>query len=255
MKKCYFLVLLLILTANFSFAQWTTSGNNIYYTAGAVGIGTTSPNAALTVIGTVLSSVPGAGGDNNNLMLGNPSAASNTNDLRAGIWLDNDGRLKFRSVTGYGMAFRSTSNTFDILNITDGGLSIGAQTLPSGYSFAVNGNAIATSFTVQAYANWPDYVFKSGYKLPPLNLVKAYIDQNHHLPDVPSAEQVAKDGFNLGDMNKVTMQKVEELTLYLIEKDEKINEQQKQINEQGKRLEKLEATLNQLTAAKADALR
>ncbi|SHN37603.1 hypothetical protein [Mucilaginibacter sp. OK098] len=119
----------------------------------------------------------------------------------------------------------------------DGNVGI-ATTDTKGYTFAVNGTAIATSMTVKAYANWPDFVFKPTYKLPTLTEVKTYIDQNHHLPDVPSAAEVEKNGLNLGEMNKVLVKKVEELTLYLIEKDKQLSEQQDQINQIKNQLEK-----------------
>jgi hypothetical protein len=77
---------------------------------------------------------------------------------------------------------------------------------------------------------FPDYVFKPTYKLRPLAEVKSYIDQNQHLPEMPSAQEVEKNGVNLGEMNKLLVKKVEELTLYLIEKDEKQQKQQEQIS-------------------------
>jgi len=123
------------------------------------------------------------------------------------------------------------------LVVNNGNVSIGTPN-SYGYKFAVNGNVIATSMTVKLYANWPDYVFKKDYQLPSLTDVKTYIDQNQHLPDMPSEAEVAKDGLNLGEMNKLLVKKVEELTLYLIEKDKKDKEKdellislQKQINE------------------------
>jgi hypothetical protein len=88
---------------------------------------------------------------------------------------------------------------------------------PHGYKLAVNGSAIATSMTVKLYADWPDYVFKQGYKLPSLTEVKNYIGKYHHLPDMPSEQEVIKDGIDLREMNKLLTKKVEELTLYLIE--------------------------------------
>jgi hypothetical protein len=67
--------------------------------------------------------------------------------------------------------------------------------------------------------------------------VKTYIDQNHHLPEIPSEQEVAKNGINLGEMNKLLLKKVEELTLYLIEKDKKEKEQDI-------RIEQLEKMIN-----------
>ena len=110
-----------------------------------------------------------------------------------------------------------------------GNLSIGT-TDSKGYKFAVNGSTIATSVTVKSAANWPDYVFKKDYKLPSLQEVKAYIDQNQHLPEIPSEQQIAKEGLDLGEMNKLLMKKVEELTLYLIEKDKEVREQRTDID-------------------------
>ena len=123
-----------------------------------------------------------------------------------------------------------------------GNVGIGTITPPTGYKLAVNGSAIATSMTVKVNSAWPDYVFKKEYQLPTLAEVKNYIDKNQHLPDMPSAKEVEKEGLNLGEINKILTKKVEELTLYLIEKDKELKEikelnekntlsQQQQLNE------------------------
>jgi hypothetical protein len=118
----------------------------------------------------------------------------------------------------------------------DGRLGIGTSTIPTGYKLAVNGAAIATSMKVKLYANWPDFVFMKDYKLPTLTEVKNYIDKNQHLPDIPSANEVHKNGLDLGEMNRLLLKKVEELTLYLIDKDEQMNKQQQQAEKTNKEL-------------------
>jgi hypothetical protein len=97
---------------------------------------------------------------------------------------------------------------------------------------------------VKLVANWPDYVFKKDYALPSLADVKTYIDQNQHLPEIPSAQQIEKDGINLGEMNKLLLKKVEELTLYLIEMKTKLESQQKNNEELQKRVSGLEKSLS-----------
>jgi hypothetical protein len=111
--------------------------------------------------------------------------------------------------------------------ITKEGL-IGIGTTTPHEALSVNGNIRSKEVKVEI-ANWPDYVFKPAYKLPSLTEVKNYIDKNQHLPDVPSEQDVTKNGINLGEMNKLLMKKVEELTLYLIEKD-KGDHKQEMIN-------------------------
>lgn len=71
---------------------------------------------------------------------------------------------------------------------------------------------------------WPDYVFDKGYNLMPLTETEQYIEANGHLPNVPSAAEVETDGMSVGEMNKVLLQKVEELTLYVIELQKQIDE-------------------------------
>ena len=71
---------------------------------------------------------------------------------------------------------------------------------------------------------WPDYVFGDTYRLMTLEETEQYIRDNGHLPDVPSAAEVEEEGLSLGEMNKVLMQKVEELTLHVIELQKQIDE-------------------------------
>jgi hypothetical protein len=138
---------------------------------------------------------------------------------------------------GYNVALENVVNNDSFLI---GHVGVNINSMPTGYQFAVNGNAIATSMTVKLYANWPDYVFKPDYELPALTDVKTYIDQNHHLPEIPSAAEIAKDGLNLGEMNKLLMKKVEELTLYLIEKDKEQKDLKEKVTILTERIQVLE---------------
>jgi hypothetical protein len=105
----------------------------------------------------------------------------------------------------------------------------------------VHASAVLVDQTVQAT---PDYVFDKDYDLSSLKDVKTYIDKNHHLSEIPSAEQVAKDGINLGEMNAKLLKKIEELTLYLIEKDNELKLQKKLLINQQNQLNNVKKKLH-----------
>ena len=86
---------------------------------------------------------------------------------------------------------------------------------PLGWRLAVNGQIRAKEIKVET--GWADFVFKKDYYLPPLTEVESFIRENGHLKDIPSAEEVEKNGVMLGEMNSKLLQKIEELTLYMIE--------------------------------------
>lgn len=108
--------------------------------------------------------------------------------------------------------------------------NVGIGTLNPDQKLTVNGQVHATSVVVTSTVP-ADYVFNSDYYLRPLADVKTYVDKNHHLPDVPAAADFKKDGQNLGEMNMLLLRKVEELTLYMMEKD-KAQQEQNEINKQ-----------------------
>lgn len=79
--------------------------------------------------------------------------------------------------------------------------------------------------------SWPDYVFEEGYVLMPLSEVEKFINENGHLPNVKSADQIEKEGLNLNESNKVMMEKIEEMTLYMIELEKKVKRLESKIAE------------------------
>jgi hypothetical protein len=83
--------------------------------------------------------------------------------------------------------------------------------------FSVDGVGAFKEIAVLEPLQWADYVFDKDYKLITLDSVKTFVDQNHHLPNVPSAEEVSKNGIMLGEMNAILLRKIEELTLYVID--------------------------------------
>lgn len=110
--------------------------------------------------------------------------------------------------------------------------NVGIGTMNPQERLSVNGKIRAQEIKVEQ-ANWPDYVFAGAYELMGLNQLKDYIQQHNHLPDMPSAAEVADQGINLGEMNAKLLKKVEELTLYLLEKDSELkNEKDKNAAQQ-----------------------
>lgn len=105
----------------------------------------------------------------------------------------------------------------------DGNVTIGTTTIPAGYKMAVAGNMIAEKVKVRKQSSgWPDYVFSPTYKLPRLEEVEKFTKENSHLPEIPSAKEIEKEGQDLGEMNRLLLKKVEELTLYMIEQNKEI---------------------------------
>lgn len=114
---------------------------------------------------------------------------------------------------------------------SNGTVGIGTND-PKGFKLAVNGNIRAREIKVEN-TNWPDYVFAPSHNLLLLENLELYIRQHKHLPEIPSATEVKQNGFNLGEMDAKLLQKIEELTLYIITQD-------KEMKAMKSRLDKLE---------------
>ncbi|NLU94423.1 hypothetical protein [Chitinophaga sp. Ak27] len=131
------------------------------------------------------------------------------------FWInEGDNALKLGGVGG------STPPAQGVLNITNQGL-VGIGTLAPQSELSVKGTITAQRVKV-TQTGWADYVFHKDYPLSPLAAVEKYVTTYQHLEGIPSAVEVAKEGIDVGEMNKKLLEKVEELTLYLIEQNKKI---------------------------------
>ncbi len=99
-----------------------------------------------------------------------------------------------------------------------------------------DGLLYAREIKVNLETSWPDYVFEPTYKLRPLSEVKQFILENKHLPNVPSAEEIKENGLNLGEGNKILLEKVEEMTLYMIQMEENLKKQEELLKTQSELL-------------------
>ena len=107
---------------------------------------------------------------------------------------------------------------------TQGNLTVGGTlTVGDGFVCDSAGNMKVKHLRVTT-TDWPDYVFGKAYRLMPLNEVETYVNKEGHLPEIPSASEVETDGVDQGEMNKMLLQKVEELTLYIIDLRKQIEE-------------------------------
>ncbi|MBQ4820255.1 hypothetical protein [Aquimarina sp. MMG016] len=186
--------------------------------SGNVGIGTTNPSGKLEILKNADLS--------NAITLPNSGliirADNNGNDASLRFGVDNT-NLKAVIQTQQ----TTTAAKFDLLiNPFGGNIGIGTTTPDS--KLAVNGNIHAKEVKIDLIG-WPDYVFESDYNLPTLQEVENHIVEKGHLQNIPSAAEVAENGIQLGEMNKKLLEKIEELTLYMIEQNKKTAQLQKEV--------------------------
>lgn len=108
--------------------------------------------------------------------------------------------------------------------------NVGIGTSAPTDKLSVNGNIRAKEVKVEN-ANWPDYVFSKSYELPSLQSTEEHIREKGHLPGIPSAAEVKQNGVDLGEMNAKLLQKIEELTLYLIKVSKRADNQELDIKQ------------------------
>lgn len=218
-------------------ADWSMHTDMIIK-AGKVGIGTTDPSEALEVKGLIR--IHNANSHDNN----SPGIVGAIDDdfLYAGQYLNHYGFgfHHYNDGSGYDgqNAYISGYYGVDIftgkrnrIRINNNG-NVGIGTVSPTHKLSVNGTVKAKRIVVST-SGWSDFVLQDEYQLMPLSEVEKSIRQNNHLPGIPSEKEVLENGVDVGDMQTKLLQKIEELTLYMIEQD-------KQVQLQGEALLKLQ---------------
>jgi hypothetical protein len=241
-------------------------GDGLRVTKGKVGIGTITP-AAILHIATSNDLNPNNIGntnfDNRHLAIG--STGANASSLAFSKNCTSNGSAYITSATiglswdpiGFQASdynwFSGGSTTPNMILNASGNLGLGIKNPQN--KLDVNGTIHSKQVDVDMNG-WSDFVFNPSYNLASLSTIKNYLDKNHHLPDMPSEKEVVKDGVNVGNMLKLQTQKIEELTLYLIEKDQQLTDQKKEIEQlkqkQEARMSALEQALSKLTSNSKD---
>lgn len=265
--------------ANYTTLSFSADRYRLYATAtntevlsvlenGNIGIGRVNPISTLDVNGRITFN----GNNENQLYLADPApsngAATNTTVLRGrqvDVFASDNVVLRSGLGTNDKISFMTNGSEKMLIN-HDGNVGIGTDDT-FGRKLAVNGNGAfrnevdASEFRVYTNGSevigdagaspaWPDYVFEDDYNLLPLKEVEKHIEEKGHLPNIPSAKEVEEKGhFSLGVMNKKLLEKVEELTLYLIDQNKKLEKQGeliRKLEKQEERLKKLEKELSEL---------
>ena len=192
-----------------------------FTSGGYLGVGIQSPNDELHIYRS--SGVPSLKieSDNGNATIRLDASAGNTgtsqirftenNGLSGAIWYDYS--------TDALMFYESGSTMY----LQNGRVGIGS--LPNiNYKLSVNGKMIAEELKVQLSENWPDYVFTEDYSLMSLGEMEYFIRKHGHLPGIPSSSEVEEaGGIDLGEMNRLLLEKIEELTLHMISQQKEID--------------------------------
>ncbi len=200
--------------------------------SGYIGINTTTPRQRLHIVnGNILvtrtsaKDIDAPGSTNGSILFGDQSTTTHPYGRWGIEYLNQDG--------AQGLNFWKTwDENGGVLNYVlflcekepyKGNVGIGTKNPTK--KLSVNGSVLAKEVIVSNESTyWPDYVFSSDYELMSLGDLEAFVQANSHLPGVPSAAEVEEEGIKLGEMNTVLLQKVEELTRYVIDLQKQIDE-------------------------------
>lgn len=200
---------------------------------GRVGIGTSTPADKLDVNGIIATGSTGTADGVLRLYTTRPDPTQSTWSGTAGSGNEAWHLISRNMASPYTNQGDLMFSYFDderwrthmVLDHETGALAIGTNPRPNGYKLMVDGKVLCEELKVQLSQNWPDYVFSSDYELMPLSEVEQHIDAKGHLPGVPSAATVEEEGgVAVGEMQRKLLEKVEELTLYLIDLEKKNKE-------------------------------
>ncbi len=237
------LIMLLVLTVNVQAVEgsWSSSGNVIYYNDGNVGVGTSSPRNKFDVMGdAVIGRSDGSlfviqtpatetrlytsGGKPIVFPQGNIGIGTTVPQNKLHV----EGDVIFGRSGGTNLYFQTP--TTDARIYAQGGKpilfpqgNIGIGTYSPTHRLSVNGTIKAKEIIV-SNSGWADYVFEDDYKLMSIKDLDAYIKTHKHLPNIPNATEVEENGVQLGEVQRLQLEKIEELTLYIIELEKRVEQ-------------------------------
>lgn len=211
----------------------TSGTGGIFVSTGGkvrIGTGTTAPTNALEVNGTTVSTnlkISGLASSTEKVLT--VGTGGQVSSAEVSTFADNMGNhmatqninLNGKKIVG------SSASTAGLFVGTNGNVRIGNGSGDPSNALEVNGIVRSKEVLVEI-TEWSDFVFEKDYKLMSLAEVEQFVKQHGHLPDVPSANEVEENGIGLGEMNALLLQKIEEMTLHLIEMEKRIQELESQ---------------------------
>jgi len=220
MKKILLLVMLSVCHNGFC--------QNTFPAIGNIGIGTNAPektlqiNASNSDAGLRIHAVTGNNNTSTPYLLLTGGYQTNNGVAFRGVNDQNYGRKALAFYSGWegDIDNPSITNLLERMRISSNG-NVGIGTINPKNKLDVNGTIHSQEVKVDMNG-WSDFVFKKEYNLPTLEEVEKHIADKGHLENIPNEEEVLKNGINLGEMNAKLLQKIEEMTLYMIEMKKEI---------------------------------
>jgi hypothetical protein len=226
-------------TDQFDFMGAGSSRLAVNLSNGNIGIGTAAPTAKLHVVGneTLAGNLTFTTGSQS-IQFGNPGASPTPMMYMFSSGTTNTTRMVIAHSPGFptwGLQYADNGDQFDFLGAGTSRMSINLSNGNVGIGVPSPANRLEVCGTIRAnevivQTGWCDYVFANDYKLRSIDELEKFVNDNKHLPGIAPASDVEKDGLKVGEMNKAMMEKIEELTLYVIQLSKENKQLQSEID-------------------------